>query len=328
MMILLRLKLFLIVFGVFSLFAPVYAQVYAPIATRNGRPYSLLFLRFEPQSPLPPIGTRNFSVEFMAANSLTIINQANITILKEDIEADILRFDYSWRAKNGIQYSASLPVENLGGGFLDPIIEYYHREFLRLHNDRTTIPYGGHIVFSPSGGPDTGGFGIGDLTLQATIDPLPKAQIALGLKLPTGNRNNLIGSGRPDAGISFEQFVPIAREFTITIQSAAIIQSAATHLTGTRPLAWQLSGALTWSPHPRDAWIIQWQRESSALNSGVPLSDQIHGSLTVGYQRLLSTKSSFQAYFSEDLDLLNPNFPTGDQVGPDFTIGAKIDWQI
>lgn len=312
----------------FASFLQAKAQSYDPISTTNNRPYSLLFLRFDPTGKLLPLGSRKFSIQFTAANSLTIIDNRTTTILKEIIESDILRFNYTFRGSNGIQYQISVPIEDMGPGFMDPIIDWYHRTILHLNSIRSQIPYGGHIVYSPAGGPNTGGFGLGDTILTASYSILPQTIASFALKLPTGNPNILTGSGRPDAGIALEHFVKVGKFFGLTLQSAFIAQSQAVHLKYTRPFGWQLCAALTWNPNSRDRWTAQWQRESSALNMGVPLSDQIHASFTLGYIRKITHATKLESFFTEDMDLLNPNLPIGAQVGPDFVVGLKLSWQL
>ena len=102
-----------------------------------------------------------------------------------------------------------------------------------------------------------------------------------------------------------------------------ILQGAAPELEGERTLVHQEALALIYQPNSRDEWVLQWQGESSAVETGVSGSDATHRLVTFGYQRRLGTREFLQLYFSEDRDLFNGTWPEGANIGPDFTIGAR-----
>lgn len=301
------------------------AQDFTPIATRNFRPYSLLFLRFEPSGSVLGSGQRQFETDFTAANSFTFVpNRLFAVQAEEDIEVDRLSLRYSQGLGKGFEFSGETSLEAVGPGFLDPIISWYHHTFLRLHTLRDSVPFGGHTVFSPSGGPFSGGFGFGDTSLFIAKDLGHGGLVRAGVKLPTGNPIELLGSGGVDAGIYAQKQLRLGRKWCLTLDGGVIAQGVALRLQNVRPWVTQEGFTFAYAPDSRDTWLFQAGYESSPVVEGIESLDKVHASSTFGYRRRLDDRDSLTFYFTEDIDPLNPNFPVGSDVGPDFVIG--ITW--
>lgn len=272
---------------------------------------------------MPAPGKSRLRADFIAANVMSAYPRHYPTML-QDIEADVLRVTWSHQERQGWEWEVSVPVITEGPGFMDPLIEWYHRSILNFKSVRDLVPYGGHRVILPGQPTYTGGTGLGDTDLFARF-PIDRQTIAaFGLKLPTGNPNALLGSGNLDAGVSLERFIPIGPSWGLTLQAAEIAQGIARQLNGTRPLTWQLGAALTWKAGKKDDWTLQWQRESSALNTGQPGEDQIHALTAVAWQHKLNSRQRLSLYFIEDFDFLNTNGVSGVGIGPDFTTGISF----
>ena len=305
------------------------AQDFSPVSVRNDRPYSLLFLRFLPGSSPLQTGRSAWTLSGSAANSLNFVpDQLVGAFAKEDIEADRLDIRYARGIGRGWELAAQVAVEDLGPGFLDPIISWYHRTFLRLHNIRNFVPYGGHVVYSPAGGPFSGGFGFGDTSLFASKALGGESFVSGGLKLPTGNPGELLGSGSVDAGISGQTGWRLGRKLGLTVNGAAVAQGSATRLHHTRGLVLQGGVALVYAPNRRDSWIVQANYEDSPLVEGIEALDKVEPSTTFGYRRALSNRQSLTAYFMEDINPVNSNFPIGANIGPDFVIGLVWTYKL
>jgi hypothetical protein len=288
------------------------AQDYAPLETQNQRAYNLIFLRFIPDGPLLINKEERWNLSFSGSNDYFLVPNTLINpVLKEKIEMDRLTLHYERGIGKRFQIGALLPAEDLGGGFMDSIIRWYHHTIVNLHDIRDSFPNGTHVLLSPSGGPFAGGFGLGDLELFAHYGLGSSSLVGVGLKLPTGNTVEVLGSGAADIGVSAQTDFPIAPHFRALLQGGLIAQGKASVLTGTRSLAWQQTLSVIWARNSQDSWIAQFGRESSGLNMGVPLSDQTQATASLAYRRRLSTRTSLTAYFSENVDLLNPNLPNG-----------------
>lgn len=298
------------------------AQDFSPIGVRNYRPYSTLFLRFLPGRAPLATGQSELTLSGVAANSLNYTPNTLIGALAvEDIENDRLDIRYARGIGRGWEISAQAPIDAMGPGFLDPIISWYHRTFLRLHNIRNQVPYGGHTVYSPSGGPFSGGVGIGDLSMFASRSLGGETFLQAGLKLPTGDASKLLGSGGLDAGIYGQTTWKLARHFGLTADLGIVGQGAARHLAHTRALVVQGGATLAYAPNGRDTWLVQAAYEQSPNVEPIASLNKVEPSTTFGYRRRLSAKQSLTAYFMEDIDPVNSNFPIGANIGPDFVIG-------
>lgn len=278
--------------------------------------------------PLPS-GAGELTLGGVAANSLSFVPDELVgEFAKEDIELDRVDIRYARGIGKGWELAVQLPIEDMGPGFLDPIISWYHRTFLRLHDIRVFVPYGGHIVFSPAGGPFSGGFGLGDTSLFAAKSLGGESFLSGGLKLPTGNPGELIGSGNVDAGVGGQTGWRLSHKLGLNVNGAVVAQGSATQLRHTRGLVLQGGVALVYAPNKRDSWIVQANYEASPLVEGTEALDKVEPSTTFGYRRALSNRQSLTAFFMEDINPFNSNFPNGADIGPDFVIGLSWTYKF
>lgn len=310
---------------VFALTASIStAQDLGPIATRNHRALSLPFLRFEPRPNLLGSGERLWEASWTSANDFRLLSQGSRSVT-EDYEVQRLGITYRQGLNNGLEWSVELPWISRGGGFQDPIIDWWHANVLHWSDpQRDSTRFGRSLVQVPGSSFNGSADGIGDISIYLS-KPLTKNVVgSVGLKLPTGNAQNLLGSGALDAGAYVQAQVPIARKLTLHTQLGLVAQGKATELDDSRALVHQEGFALVWQPNSRDAWIAQWQGEASATETGVAGSDATHRLITIGYKRKLSAKQQLDLFFSEDRDVFNGKFPEGANVGPDFTVGIRF----
>lgn len=266
---------------------------------------------------------------FSAANDYFLVPNTLVNpVIKEKIEADRLDFHYELGLGHRFQVGAEMALEDLGGGWLDPIIRWYHDTVVNLHDIRDSFPSGTHVLLSPGGGPFSGGFGVSDLSLYGHYGFGSSSLASVGVKLPTGNAGELLGSGGIDCGAALQTEYQIAPRWRAVLQGGLVWQSRALALRGARPLVWQQNLAVVWAKNSRDSWIGQFTREPSALNLGVPEQDQNHATASFGYRRKLGERKSLTLFFSENVDLLNPNLPNGTNVGNVFVVGASLNVKL
>ncbi|HXO19500.1 MAG TPA: DUF3187 family protein [Thermoanaerobaculia bacterium] len=111
----------------------------------------------------------------------------------------------------GLELEAVLPVIDAGGGYTDRLIEGFHSGFGLSQNERLTVPRNTYTVYLRSGATSltrevAPGPALGDLVLGAKLALPPTAgldRLAIQLlgKAPTGARDSLYSSGRPDLGV-------------------------------------------------------------------------------------------------------------------------------
>jgi len=275
----------------------------------------------------PPPGDPSkgeWSLDLTVANDLR-----RLGILDEDAEVDRLSIGRSWGIGSDRRIWVEIPILSRGSGFLDEIIDWWHRNVLRWTDPaRDFTPHRRSIIALGDEYSFGSGSGLGDITVGATKSFGDRVSASFALKVPTGNPSRLLGSGAFDAGVSIDYRAPISRRWSVHAQVGLVAQGTATRLPGTRGLVDQEALALVYSPNSRDTWIAQWQSERSPIVTGVPGADATHRLITIGYRRKLSDREYIELYFSEDRDLFNGAFPEGANVGPDFTGGIRYRWSF
>lgn len=269
-----------------------------------------------------PVGREakgEWSVDLTIANDLR-----RIGVLDEDAEIDRLSLGRRWSLGVDREVWLEVPILSRGSGFLDEIIDWWHRNVLRWTDSardftphrRSVIALDGEYSFGSASG-------LGDVTIGATQAFGPRLSASAALKIPSGDPSRLLGSGAFDVGFSVDYRAPIARRWSLHTQIGLVAQGTATRLPGTRGLVDQEAVAVIYAPNSRDTWIAQWQGERSPIVTGVPGADATHRLITFGYRRRLSAHETLELFFSEDRDLFNGAFPEGANVGPDFTGGIR-----
>lgn len=304
--------------------ATVGAQDFGPIETRNHRALSLPFLRIMPRSGLLDAGESRFGFGWTVANDFRELPEGGPYSVYEDQETSRFSLTFDRGLRGGRQWSVEVPVLVRGGGFLDPVISWWHRHVLGWSDPgRASAPEGQSIVRVP-GAQFGAAWGLGDVSVSYS-QRLSDRLIATGaVKLPTGNASQLLGSGAADAGVTLDWHAPLGKRWALFAQGGVIAQGKATKLPHSRDFVHQELVALMYHPNSRDAWVAQWQGEASATETGVPGSDATHRVLTFGYQRRLSARHFLEMFFSEDRDVFNGHFPEGTNIGPDFTAGLRL----
>ncbi len=294
---------------------------FGPLEIRNNRSLSLPFYRFEPRASVLKLGESQWNFGFSIANDIRKESFGGKTLF-EDHETLRLMPRYRRGLGHGLDLSVDLPIYVRSGGFLDPIITWWHHYITGTYGKfRDTIPNGQSNITVPGAAPFGPASGIGDLSASLSKD-LGKGLVAsVGLKLPTGRANALFGSGAMDIGLSFQYTHKFGPAFSGFAQMGGVLQGRATRLPNSRPTVGQFSFGFMWQPNSRDRWIIQTQAEDSACRTGLPDSDKRHGIASIGFQHALSSRQTLEFFFSEDHDGYNKLLTA---VGPDLTIGLRL----
>lgn len=134
------------------------------------------------------------------------------------VDGEVSRSSVTVRRGFGrVEVEATVPVLDVGGGYLDNLIEGFHSTFSLYQNGRRTVPrdvytlylrVGGNRLFTTRGT----GAGIGDVVLAAKSElagsphfladiGFTRLAVEALVKLPTGNQNDFYGTGSADAGV-------------------------------------------------------------------------------------------------------------------------------
>lgn len=322
---------------------PAYHAPRGPITIRNARPYHLLFLQFLPESPdtLPPGKTRfDFQLDFI--NNLLLPNPDGGARVIEDNEMQ--RVTLSWRRgiAAGTELGVFVPILWRNGGFMDEILSWWHRIWGipgRAEDNpagRDSRPAYQSLLYLEDADGHTlvhrgNAFGLGEvsLTLKRSLLPsTPRAALALrfGLKLPTGNRRQLLGSGGIDAGLMLDGRYNIGRDLILYAGFGGILMSKAGRVPGAQPSMLQHLLALEYRPNNRDSFLWQLDGSTRAVRVGNAFADRMAATATFGYKRVLDRHLVLALAFSENGDFHNYTLPFLSNIGPDFSTTMALEW--
>ena len=303
-----------------------------PLPAENSRPLNQIFLHLPPQNP--DVLARNQSalgVQLDIANNLLIPDLDAGGAVEEDFETQRLMLSYRRGLGRALEARLDAQLIARNGGVLDGFIQNYH-DLFGLEGNGDDVPFGrgnidyGRSVFSfrdaNGRGIDEGdAFGLGDTTLslsrQLSYGKLASAA-RVGIKLPTGSANKILGSGGFDGGINFDARYQFARNW-------ALFGSAGAYLYGEAdvPNAKNngLSGGLGLERRvgKGQSIIAQIDAQSRVVTTGNSFADKTPVIASVGYKRQWKT-GALWAYFSENGDYTNYNAPALGNIGPDFTL--------
>ena len=303
----------------------VLGSAQAPIEVRNGRALSLPFLRLRPV--IEGAARPEIEASYLAANSFRRMGSATDPVLEEDYE--VHRFEFAFRKAWGGGWSGEvhIPYQSIGSGFLDPIIDGWHQGVLGWSQPgRNATGFGRTTVRSP-GNPDFGSAsGLGDGWVQATR-PVGKGVLSLAAKAPTGDADELLGSGAFDFGFGLGGALWKRGRWALSGFVGGVWQGNPKRLSRARSFVDQEVLTLSYHSCRHSEWILQWQSEASALRSGIPASDAAHRLMVFGYRQNVDERNAFEVFFTEDEDLVERQIPEIASIGPDFAIGLRWIWR-
>ena len=297
--------------------SPFLAWAQGPIETRNHQAASLAFLRLDPRGDLLPTGEQALSLNLSVANSLRFQG-----VDREDQETQRLTLRYRRGISRG-EWSFDVPIQARNGGFMDPFIASFH-DLVGIHNFRGSIPYGRVEESLGASGSYGSAIGLGDVVASFSKPVGPQTFWTAALKLPTGNAEELLGSGGVDLGASIYSRWKLGPRWSLFGQAGLVLQGRPAKLRNARTLIDQESLSIAYRVNSRDSWTFQWQSEPSSIDTGNAFFDGPHRQLSLGFTRRVGAQDNLQLYFNEDGDFLNFSVPELVNIAPDFTIG--VNW--
>ncbi len=182
-----------------------------PAPTRNFQPIQLIFLNlpFERAVVLPP-GDLALQAQSAEINEIATSSGAIDSTLK--FESNRTVFGFRVGVWDGWEAGMELPFISRFGGFLDPVINGAEEFFGAVNPERNLFPENTFGGFSVARG-DTSLFEGGEVTFQpGDLSFLVKRQLRLpeswprlalrgAIKAPTGDADEVLGSGEPDFGL-------------------------------------------------------------------------------------------------------------------------------
>ena len=302
-----------------------------PLPAENSRPLNQIFLHLPPANPDVLIKNHSaLGVQLDIANDLLIPAATAGGSVEEDFETQRLMLGY--RRGLGRDFEARLDAQLIArnGGILDGFIQNYHDLFgLQGNGDDNPVGRGNRaqnrsvFAFSDANGRgvnQTNAFGWGDTTLSLSRQ-LSRGQFAsaarIGVKLPTGSGNKILGSGGFDGGVAVDARTQFARNWALFGSAGAYFYGGADVPNAKNN---GLSGGLGFERRvgKGQSVIAQIDAQSRAVTTGNAFADRTPVIASVGYKRQWNS-GALWAFFSENGDYTNYNAPFFGNIAPDLT---------
>ena len=193
-------------------------EILGPLPIRNLQPIHLLFFEFTPERAYA-LRKGRLQVRLDVTETNTLLDDTGKDpFFKADAEMTRVTGRFKYGLTRRLTLGLNVPVVYIHGGFLDGFVEAIERSIDRLRGDREAETANQVDIRLIDGGTteidvreDT--FGVGDVSLEGLFQVLqetfwiPAVSIRLAVKFPTGEFNDLHGSGKFDgaAGVAIQK---------------------------------------------------------------------------------------------------------------------------
>jgi hypothetical protein len=290
-----------------------------PLGNRNQFPPSLLFISMEPErAAVLAKGDRSLGLNFDYSNILVFRKTDREELF---LDAEYLRTDFRFETGlgKGLEVRASIPFTIMYGGFLDSFLSSFHKTLNLPNAGRDDFSFNElHYFYSKDGATawdrpdDVAAFG--DLTLQVKKALWEKDQNELAaraaVKLPTGSRSNLTGSGKTDFALGF-MFNRVGPRFGGYFNINYSFLGKPDELDTRNHFS--LMGAFDWRFKPNLAMVIQYDHIDRFLSSEIRELNQSARQLVLGLRWRRSDRNQLEWRFAEDISTTAPDFTLGFQ---------------
>jgi hypothetical protein len=291
-----------------------------PLSARNQFPFALLFVALAPERArsLAP-GRSEIELQLDYSN---IISREETDDSFFELDLEYLRTNLQWKRgfSHGLEVGVSAPLFLYYGGFLDPLVDAFHRA-LNLPNFQRGMTPHGLSSFELTRGGDTvlkGGSsfgGVGDLTVHFKKTLIEKNRTAFAVrtnvKLPTGDLDDLTGSGASDVGVglAYDRF---GDRFGVFFNASYNFLGKPDQLSPKNFV--YVMGGFDIRLKRRLAMIIQIDYQSQFLEDRLAVLTRSAREIALGLRWRYSDRFLYEWRFVEDLS----------DVSPDFTIAFQM----
>jgi len=294
------------------------SQRKGPLPVRNFNPVQLLFLCL-PTEEAETLPHERSQIRIELAESSVIISE---THPDPNVEA-ILKFE-TFRFSFGFRYGFSerleggveIPVLYRDKGVLDPFIISMEKAVSRFSPNRikfTRGEFGGYSIRRNgetllSG--DRGELGMGDIVLQSKIrvwkeeGQWPTLSFRGAVKLPTGSKSRLFGSGKMDLGLGLALQKTLHPRFVVYLNQNVVFPTGDFLYTGftLNPISTTVL-ATEWIWSPKFSWLTQIDFYTSPFHgTGVQALDYGVNELAFGFDYALRPHVLWQLFGIENFN--------------------------
>jgi len=312
-----------------------------PVDLRNQRAYNLLFFSFSPEDGTTINKNSTYiAADLAIANDMMIPESTHGELVTEDFETQKLNLTTARGLGHGLQIGFTLPIEARDGGILDGMIEAYHGllgvgNTVDVANGRDSYPeYRSILSLVNSDGVTEvnqhSAFGLGDVSFEVKQSVAKSshfnAAVRLGLKLPTGERDNLIGSGATDGGVDVDFDYHLSNHFNLFGDLGQVWMGRDTMLPNQANQNTLTLWGFGWRLNRRDSIIAQTDGSDVVFHTGNEHVDTKEETGTLAFRRLYAHGKTWTIGVSENGDIFDYSAPYLAGIGPDFTVYTGLSW--
>ena len=293
-----------------------------PVANRNQFPPAFLFISLEPErARVLQKGERSIFVNFDYSN-IPIVKESEFESLQVDLESLRTLLQGKFGLGRDFEIAGSLPIYWMHGGFLDPFITGYHDAFgfpnrIRDGQPNNLFRYHWRVQETPVLSREDGFVALGELTLQVKRaimwKELGATELAAraAIKLPTGSRDSLVGSGRTDLGFGVE-LSRVGRKVGGFFNLSYHVISDLDEVRSKNFFSWM--AAVDWRFKPSLSAVLQYDQFQPFFESDLKVLSQSARQIVFGLRWRRSDRIHFEWRFAEDITSTSPDFTLGFQV--------------
>jgi hypothetical protein len=313
------------------------APMQGPADLRNQRPYQLLFLAFSPESAtVLDAGRAEGSLQLDIANDLLIPKQNNTIVVHEDTETQRLALKERRGLGHGFEATLAIPIIARDAGVTDKLIANYH---VLINDTHTTpdnaagrnhmTPYHSDVYFTDPTGKKVIDLhptaGVGDI--QATIKRAlwgnghTAGAIRAGVKLPTGNASDAIGSGGVDEGVDFDTQAALGNRLAVfgNVSYVWLSKAHGALKPYTRRFIRHGTIAVEYYTSDHSSWLLQNDIGDAGIHTGNYFADDNQALISLAYKFSPRPDTLYTYAFTENGGVVADKWRSIAQVGPDPT---------
>jgi hypothetical protein len=290
-----------------------------PLRNRNQFPPALLFISLEPErATVLEKDDRRLGFNFDYSNILVSQHTNGEELF---VDAEYLRSDFRFETGlgRGLEVRASIPFTIMYGGFLDGFISAFHRKLGLPNAGREKFPNNEfHYLYKKDDEPfldrSESAAAFGDLTFQIKKALMVKNQnelaVRAAVKLPTGSKEKMTGSGKTDFALGF-LWSRVGQRFGGYFNLNFALLGNPDGLDTRNHFSFM--GAVDWRFKPTLTALIQYDHQERFLRSDIPVLDQSGRQLVLGLRWRRSDRDHLEWRFAEDISTTSPDFTFGFQ---------------
>jgi hypothetical protein len=302
-------------------------EFFGPMAVLNQHPPALLTLQPEPDVATVLEDGESFFRYKLDITNVFLRELDSGVIVDYDYEELRSTLDYTLGSFGG-EFSVELPISQRGGGFLDELIDSWHQWFGLQSGIRANFPDNGfRYIIATREGPVYNGeesFGIGDLALTYKFPLMDDGAgdalaVRAGVKLPTGDPDQALGSGNVDYSLG----ALWQKQITPHIRGYANVDYIFVGEPDWENIGWQDSlitaWALEYAIKRHTSLTALFRTHRNPLRTGSNQGDKDSQTLGLGLNHRLADDLVLTAGFDEDI---NP------ETAPDFIAVLHLKWEF